>query len=137
MFKIIAEPLVWWPVLFAGVQEDGAVVENKIELRFVILGEDEIDAFGKETAEFLSGAATESSVEGEAGQPVVSPSALSVQLIQRIARDWRGVAAENEEPLPFNAANLQSLLNVPNVLPAVLRAYGSCRAARPEIRSGN
>lgn len=42
MFKVISETLVWWPVLFSGVAEDGAVVDNKIELRFRILDEDTI-----------------------------------------------------------------------------------------------
>jgi hypothetical protein len=140
MFKIIAEPLVWWPVLFAGVMEDGTVIENKIEIRFVILGEDEIDSFGKDTEILLSGPVATEGEEGgdaEAAKPTVSPSARYLPLIQRIARDWRGVGAANGEALPFTAANLQALLNIPNVLPAILLAYGACRSGRAEVRSGN
>lgn len=136
MFKVISETLVWWPVLFPGVAEDGKVVENKIELRFRILDEDAIDDFARTTNLTLEGN------QEEAGEAVKAddrpaPSVLMQRGLSPIVRDWRLVAGANGEPLPFNETNFQSLLRVPNVFTAILSAYAACRAGRAEVRAGN
>lgn len=136
MFKVISETLVWWPVLFPGVAEDGTVVENKIELRFRILDEDAIDDFARTTNLILEGNQEEAAADiATAGRP--TPSVLMQRGLAPIVRDWRLVAGANGEPLPFNEGNFASLLRVPNVFPAILSAYAGCRAGRAEIRAGN
>ena len=136
MFKVISETLVWWPVLFPGVAENGEVVENKIELRFRILDEDAIDDFARTTNLILEGNQEEAaeSVKAE-DRPV--PSVLMQRGLSPIVRDWRLVAGANGEPLPFGDANFQSLLRVPNVFAAILSAYTACRAGRAQVRAGN
>ena len=42
MFKIVASPRAWWPVVFAGVTEEGAIIENRFQMRFALLDEDGI-----------------------------------------------------------------------------------------------
>lgn len=136
MFKVISETLVWWPVLFSGVAEDGAVVDNKIELRFRILDEDAIDDFARSTNLILRGTQDEASTNAVA-EDRPAPSILMQRGLSPIVRDWRLVAGANGEPLPFNETNFQSLLRVPNVFAAILSAYSACRAGRAEVRSGN
>lgn len=131
MFKVVSETLVWWPVVFPGVTEDGAIVENKIEMRFVILDEDAIDAFGRDAQAIQS-----EEPEGASAAPS-TPSEKMQRVLAPIVRGWRQVAAENGEPMPFNEDNFRALLRVPNVYPAILTAYRACRAGRAEIRAGN
>lgn len=137
MFKIIAEPLVWWPVTFPGVTDEGEVVENKIEMRFVVLDEDAMEAFSIATGKLLASKLTDDNQEILAPEDRPTSSTVAQQALQPIVRDWRGVGAENGEPLPYNADNFRALLRVPNVFTAILRAYGACRAGRAEVRSGN
>jgi hypothetical protein len=129
MFKITAAPLVWWPVTVPGVSEEGEVVENRFEMRFRILTEDEHQAF------ILSVGANEKL--DVANGTVSAPSEEAAKVVLRIAADWRGVGAENGEPLKFSDEHLRQLLNVPNAFNGVMKAYGACRAGRAEVRAGN
>lgn len=129
MFKIIAAPLVWWPVTFPGVSEDGEIVENRIEMRFRILTEDDHRDYLKR-ASLLT--------ELEVGDDAVSAgSETAAKLVGEIAADWRGVGAANGEPLKFEPDHLRQLMNVPNAFLGVMRAYAACRAGRAEARAGN
>lgn len=136
MFKVISETLVWWPVLFAGVTEEGEVVENKIEMRFRILDEDAIDDFARTTNLILTGVQDEADADRAVKERPV-PSVLMQRGLSPIVRDWRMVAGANGEALPFNEDNFCALLRVPNVFPAILAAYAACRAGRAETRAGN
>lgn len=137
MFKVISETLVWWPVLFAGVTDDGKVVENKIELRFLILDEDAIDDFARTTNLILAGERDAVDAVGEENPARVVPSILMQRGLSPIVRDWRMVAGANGEAMPFNEDNFRALLRVPNVFAAILSAYAACRAGRAETRAGN
>lgn len=137
MFKVISETLVWWPVLFPGVTDEGKVVENKIELRFLILDEDAIDDFARATNLILAGE-RDAAAAAEGGNPAsVVPSVLMQRGLSPIVRDWRMVAGANGEAMPFNEDNFRALLRVPNVFTAILAAYAACRAGRAEARAGN
>ncbi|WP_289145035.1 hypothetical protein [uncultured Sphingobium sp.] len=139
MFKVISETLVWWPVLFAGVTEEGEVVENKIEMRFRILDEDAIDDFVRSTNLILSPPKSPDAPDGGVEREVERriPSEQMQRGLSPIVCDWRMVAAANGELLPFNEGNFRALLRVPNVFQAILAAYAACRAGRAEIRAGN
>lgn len=150
MFVLAKERLAWWPVMFPSVADDGSVIENKIELRFVILGEDQFPTFIARLTEPLSVTGDPSmdgvagvGGEGDGGALAASASdsekqsARAVEALLEVVRDWRHVAGENGEPLPFNRDNFGLLLNVPNAAGAIGRAYVSCRNATPEIRQGN
>jgi hypothetical protein len=128
MFRIVTQRTAWWPIVFPGVTEEGAVIENRIELRFVILNEDEFPDF---LATLLSDAKPSA---GENAQP---QSVTTASRFGRVVMDWRGVAAENGEPLAYSIDNFQILLRVPNFAAALGRAYVACRNATPEIREGN
>ncbi len=139
MFKVVSETLVWWPVLFAGVTEDGEVIENKIEVRFRILDEDAIDDFVRTTNLIIAPpkAKDADELQAEDATPRPAASLLMQRGLSPIVHDWRLVAGANGEPLPFSDTNFQSLLRVPNVFPAILSAYADCRAGRAEVRAGN
>lgn len=137
MFKVVTETLVWWPVTFPGVTEEGEIVENKIEMRFVVLDEDAIDDFKRTTAVVLAGQSEEGGDQDVQVDAERRPSALMQRTLAPIVRDWRLVAGANGEPMPFNTDNFRALLRVPNIFAAILAAYGACRAGRAEVRAGN
>ncbi|HEX7820635.1 MAG TPA: hypothetical protein VF463_08445 [Sphingobium sp.] len=130
MFKIISEQLVWWPVTFPGVTEDGEIVENRFEMRFRILQEDA-------HLEFLQKGAGEIALSEDGSAAAPAPSEKAASIISQIAVDWRQVAAENGEAIKFSDDHLRQLLNVPNTFRAILSAYGACRGGRAEARAGN
>lgn len=143
MFKIVEKRRAWWPVKFGGVTEEGRVVENKIELRFLIPDEDELAALLVTVKELSAGlpAALSGELGGEAGSVAIdnaaAPSETYAAIVEMIADDWRGVGGENGEPLPFAPENVGRLMRVPNVFMATMAGFRACRAAAPEIRSGN
>ena len=125
-YCIVAQRRAWWPVIFPGVTEDGDVIENRFELRFTILDEDEHLQIVQEGGDV-----------GNSAKPDDKFSKLAAPFVERLASDWRGVLAENKEPLPFTAENILLLVKQPGVWPAIWRAYAACRRAAPEIREGN
>lgn len=127
MFRIVKEPKAWWPVTWQGVAEDGSLVENKIELRFRMLKVDAAAAFIRDVV-----AASETEAEPGADLP-----ATYAGLIARIADDWRGVGAENGEPLPWSIENLRLLMNEGGLFTHVFAAFRACLAAAPKAREGN
>ncbi|WP_066546686.1 hypothetical protein [Sphingomonas sp. CCH15-F11] len=140
MFKVIADRRAWWPVIFAGVSEEGGVVANEIELRFRLVDEDQMrELVGKfaELAEDDAGLAAYLKL-GELfpGEPI-SLSMMRAALVMRIADDWRKVGAENGEPLRFAPENVLALVKVPNAFDGIARAFIACWKAEPEIRAGN
>lgn len=138
MFKIVEKRRAWWPVIFGGVTEEGRVVENKIEMRFLLPSEDEFADVLKRMRDLDTGSGD--AALGAAGSPaavIEKPSVAYAAIVGLIADDWRGVGAENGEPLRFEPDNVVKLMNVPNVFMGVIDAYKKCRAAAPETRSGN
>ena len=43
MFKIVKEPVALWPVKWAGVAEDGSVIEQSIEMKLARVGRKEFN----------------------------------------------------------------------------------------------
>ena len=135
MFRLVDKRTAWWPVHFAGVTEEGVIVDNKVELRFVVLDEVEIVDFqGRLTA---------------AGEPLEGENLLPVKervaaisdrvgkVMLEVVEDWRGVGQENKEPLPFSSDAFLKFLRVSNVPAAIGTAYTHCRAGTREARAGN
>jgi len=146
MYKIVKERRAWWAVTFNGVTEEGRTVENKIELRFIIHGEDEhakLIAYSGELAERAEALAREE-LNGEDISETVRQertitvlSKLYAEFLQKIAVDWRGVGGENGEPLKFEDEHIRLLMNVPGVFKAAVDAYGKCRLGEKDVRAGN
>lgn len=126
-FRIVKEARAWWPVTWDGLAEDGSTVANTIELRFRQMKTDAAAAFGREVAEAR---ATEQA-EG-ADLP-----GLYADLTLKMADDWRGVAAENGEALPFTPENVRLLMNEFGLFGHVFEAFRDCLARRRETRAGN
>lgn len=125
VYRVVKGRRAWWPVFWNAAAEDGGhVVENKIELRFKVLGADD-------AAPLIERA---SSLEGQTG---ALPSEIFATLVEEMAEDWRSVGGENGELWPWNRDNLQALMGVVGVFDAVMRAYRSCLAGVPETRLGN
>lgn len=139
MYKLVKEPRAWWPVVWNGVAEDGAIVENKIELRFVLHSEDEFARLAVDGVKLGQRAGDELAAAADADAGPEAPlSTLYAGFVRKIAVDWRGVGAENGEPLKFDEPGaLEQLLNVPGVFKAAVEAYGRCRAGEKDVRRGN
>lgn len=134
MFKLVANARAWWPVAFAGVTEDGEVVDNRFELRFIVHGEDEFLTLLDEGVQLGRPEAAPAAGE-QAEQPKLS--ALYAGFVEKVAVDWRGVHAENGDPLKFEPANIQAVMNVPGVFKAILQALVACRKGEKDVRLGN
>lgn len=154
MFKLVSDRRAWWPVTFPGVTEHGNVVENKIEMRFTLHGEDEFFALFREASSIahLEDAMKVDAVvappmapeEAGAEEPAATEPAATSKLsdayaafVEKIATDWRGVAAENGEPIRWSHENLALLMNVPGVFKATIAALIECRNGQPKARAGN
>ena len=131
-YRIVKQPQAWWPVEWDGVAEDGGIVANRIELRFRLLKVAEAAQFIRD-AMALRTREQEEMVAGKGDELAV----LYAGLVERIATDWRGVEAENGEPLPWQTANLALLMNEPGLFAHVSEAFRGCLAAEPKIRAGN
>ena len=129
MFKIVEKRLAWWPVEFAGVEEDGTVVANVVKFQFELLPVDELTKLFAETVCF-----DEEDVANGADAKLAERMAT---FAQRFVRDWKDVGKPNGDPLDFDLANLTRLMNVPNVFAATMAAYRDCLAGRAEARAGN
>lgn len=124
-YRIVPNRRAWWPVIFPGVTEDGEIVENRFELRFNLLDEDEHFELLREAAGI-----------GDKGSGAKFGD-VAAPFVERMAADWRGVAAENGDALPFTAENVKLVVRQPGVWAAITRAYAACRKAEPEIREKN
>lgn len=127
MFKIVKQPRAWWPVEWKGVAEDGTLVDNRIELRFHLLKVDAAAVFVRRVVE----------AQGREGEAEVDLAGVYAELVATIADDWRGVHAENGDPLPWTPENLRLLMNEGGLFMAVFRAFRACLSAEQDIRSGN
>jgi hypothetical protein len=101
MFRIVNERLAWWPVTFPGVSEDGSVIENRIELRFRILDDDEFPDFLvklTDVAAMANPAIADAATSGEAPpapafwRPGCSPNCA--RLARRGRRKWRSLVLQ-------------------------------------------
>lgn len=168
-FRIVKQPHAWWPVEWPGVAEDGAMVTNAIDMRFRLLKIEEATEFLRDVT-----AAQEADRRATAealgrGEEAVQSDIVSLYsgLVSRIAVDWRGLEAENGEPLPFDGdkwleavleakrlkdagedapaipvpaeggQNLRALMNEPKLFTHVFQAFQACIEARPKVREGN
>jgi hypothetical protein len=137
MVKIVSNPRAWWPVVFPGVTEEGEVVENRCEFRFLLLDEDAAVALSKE-ANALAASADDRHEAASEEERKHFLSSLYAELVMRVATDWRGVEAENGEPLKFETENVRKLMAMPgDVFIATVRAWSACRAGRKDTRAGN
>jgi hypothetical protein len=114
-------------VTWDGVAEDGAAVANRIELRFRLL---KVDA----AAQFVRAVVDAQAKELEAGADLPG---MYAGLVATIADDWRHVAAENGEALPWTPENLRLLMNEGGMFRAIFAAWRACLAGEREHREGN
>jgi hypothetical protein len=144
-FRIVAQPRAWWPVSFPGVTEEGEVVENRFEMRFMLHGEDEHAQLLARVA-MLRDKAETMALEAFGENPTAADveakkltilSALYAETVKEFAVDWRGVGAENGELLKFGDKEVRLLMNMPGVFRATFEAYQSCRLGGMAVREGN
>lgn len=135
MFRLVPRRTAWWPVRFGGVTEDGKIVENEVELRFVILDEDQIVEFYARLEKANEDAASSTGLSGDAGP--LSQAVAALPRMLEIVEDWRKVGDENGKALPFSPDNFLQFMKVPNVPMAIGAAYRDCRNAVPDARAGN
>ena len=129
MFKIVETRRAWWPVTFAGVEEDGQVVANTIQMQFELLPVDDLTR--------LFGDAVRFDAEDVADGQDAKLAERMATFAQRFVRDWKDVGEANGDPIKFSAEALQRLMNVPNAFGATMAAYRDCLAGRAEARAGN
>ena len=126
-FRIVKEARAWWPVTWEGLAEDGSPVPNRIELRFRQMKTDAASAFARRVAE----------AREQEQDPAADLPTLYGELVREMADDWRLVAAENGEPLPFTPDHVRSLMNEFGMFTHVFEAFRDCLARRRETREGN
>lgn len=133
-YKIVSQAKAWWPIRWGGVTDDGAIVENEIEGRFIILDEDEFQQFEEDIADIGS----ELAAVGDDKRPEERQrlSELLSPFILRILENWKDVTDEEGE-VPFSKSSLERMLRVPNFAAGVAESYRKCRKAEPERRKGN
>jgi hypothetical protein len=123
-YKIVKNPRAWWPVTFNSVSEEGEIVENKFEMRFRILDEDELAELTK--------------LERKIDVSEAVPSEVAAEIVLKIAEDWKGILDDDGSDagasLAFTPANVAMLMKVPNVYFGVAAAFRACRAG---VRPGN
>ena len=133
MFKLVEERTAWQPVTFKGLTEEGESVENRIEMRFVLLSTDAnlklLQEAGELTVDIAPG--DETTEEGE------KLSTVMARFGMKIVRDWRGVHEANDDPIKFSQDSLTRLFNVPGTFEATLRAYREAIQGGKDARSGN
>jgi len=130
-YKIVSQAKAWRPVFFNGLTEEGEVVENFFEVRFIILDEDENADLENDIREAITAAGSDDRRLSEISTPIVL----------RFVEDWRGAleddGTEQGRSMPFDAANLARMIRVPNVLKGITSAYRDARAGEPARRAGN
>ncbi|KKC27443.1 hypothetical protein [Sphingomonas sp. SRS2] len=131
-YKIVANRRAWWPVTVPVTAEDGTVGEHAFELRFILHKVDRQE----ELEEIVKAKMVEAVKAKEAGDDVTS-SMVQRDMLKMFADDWRGVLAENEEPLVWNDENVRLLMNEPRLFDRAMVAYRLCLAGGQEIRQGN
>jgi len=131
-YRIVKQAQAWWPVEWDGVDEGGTIVTNRIEMRFRILKVGDSAAFIRDAVELR-----DREQEALASGADTDLATLYAELVERIATDWRGVEAENGEPLPWQTANVVLLMNEPGLFGHVVEAFRGCLAAAPKVRAGN
>ena len=136
-YKLVKDRRAWWPVKWNGVTEEGRVVENSIELRFILHTEDAFIKLLGEASELPEKAKKHIAVNVTAEEESTALSVFYTGFLQKIASDWRGVQGENGEPLRWEADNIQLLMNEASVFTAAVAAYQACRSGIKDIRSGN
>lgn len=135
-YKIVSQAKAWWPIRWNGVTEDGEIVAIEIRGRFVILDEDAFLEFNEDVAKVsLELAQADSDADRKKLSEVISP------FYQRILEDWQDVTEDDGSDagraVPFNQANLERMLRVPNFASGVTESYARLRKAQPEQRKGN
>ena len=114
-FRIVKDATSWWTVKWNGVDDDGQVVEQSLELRFARLG----------NAEFMAMFGPDNTTENQA-------------LWNRVVRGWRGLQDEAGTDIAWpNDAAVDALLDTANFPAALGLAYMAFMRALPETRLGN
>ena len=126
-YTILKAPVAWWPVAWDGVGEDGAPIKCQFEMRFRLL---KVDA----VVDFMTEVETVREKEGTAGRDLAK---LYAGLIEKVSTDWRGVLAENGDPVPFATDALTQMMNEPGMFARVFDAFRDCINGRHEARAGN
>lgn len=128
-YRIVKDRKAWWPVEWKGVDDDGQIITNRIELRYRLLKVDEAFAVAKAVD-----SAREVEQTADASERLAT---LYTDIVLQMADNWRQVEAENGDPLPFSAETVRLLMNEPGLFGHVFSAFGDCINARDEVRAGN
>lgn len=123
MFKLVKERTAWRPVVWNSVGEDGSIIENRIEMKFRVVGRSEF-------AELFLGAQSD-----EVGADALEKDMALARRI--VAEDWRGVGDEKGVALSFRWELLQQLMDTPGFAQAFGDACLKLYQALPEIREKN
>ncbi len=110
-FVFVRGATTWWPVNWNEPVDGGSVAAKTIELRFkrTPWGEELAALFRLETVEFINAVAT----------------------------DWRGIADDAGRPVPFDDEAIIEMAHRPAFAEALGPAYLAFIRALPETRQGN
>jgi hypothetical protein len=115
MFKIGSGRNTWIAVRWNGLAEDGATVENEVDLQVLLVDRARLQEQVR--------------AENEGG----STDAFA----REVTQNWRKVGDADGQPLPFNPANFQLLFDSPGFAVAFGSAYGAAWHGQSGIREKN
>jgi hypothetical protein len=126
MFVLGKYKSAWVPVTLKGLDEAGEPIEQGFELCVKLQGRDVLTQW----LDQIQAAALKD-------EPFADVLASEVELVVKYVTDWKGVALEDGAAAPFNAANLQKVLNVPNMPKIIQVAIMDAQKGEAETRRKN
>lgn len=132
MFILKKEPAAWWPVVWNGYSETepGAVIENRLEVKFRRKTRTELKRLFGERGDELANAGQ---LERLFGDP-----ARDREFFDAVVADWRGLYGEDDDKeLGFEDPWITAMIELPGFMGAVALSYMKFAGGIEETRRGN
>ena len=125
MFKIVKNRTAWRTVSFhIADEEGGGASEASIEIKFVLISNDDLAALPEKVTELVSDADSKSMAVARA--------------LDAIIADWRGPVSDDDKPLPYSLEALALVINHADAFAGAVRdEFHRARMGEAQIRLGN
>lgn len=110
MFQLVKEPIAWIDVEWSGLDEEGFEQTNSIRMQVVFLPLSEIEKIAERELATIKFGAGIDLTEAERAL-LATPAERTVDFAKRVVRNWSGILGPDKKPLPFNAKNLEMVID--------------------------